>query len=738
MDVIRRWIFRPKRSDASLLAQFFYADRDLNLITDQLEKFDGHKNVEQFPTLLTELRKSQDSLLAIVEKIMDESIPGSRSSRDFRVKFPDDILQESLAGRLWFGAECLAAGSSIINHEIESMSMQPLAKLVTKQLGRVRMLLREQSLHSTDEYSKEIRDALTEFDTTFAEFELCYVSAMVPVKTMRDYDLLQDVTVLFNETVQRALRLGWLTQDQLDMYDPALMFTIPRMAVICGLLIYPEGPLNPDMNPNNMSEMFRPFQLLLHRIRDLLWTLDMRELWILEVLLSKGKDPSDLDDLTSFEDLGHSSCPWMDETYDYGVISKRARDDETSAKVTASEVVVDYNCAPEVGGFFEEFIRSCGCELQRNFVDASLEGAAMTKTDLNGESAVRATNQCSVCPNTSGEMACFKINSSNAMSYDASDSHRSRSIDPDNLSSQITEATCVPDCSSVEQISCECQETNRLLGLSLQHSCHRLSVPVQPNVTDEDQQLVKSSSDQKQHDGERHLEIDSAGISVFDSLEMSDSSAQRETTGVGYDWDRESYSNFISISNSLCCDDDDDEEAVKSAIEAAETSAREEMRSQFRDSIDLLHRLFICISGIADQLQSNFASDLRHILKTVFNCNTLSSEPTTSVSTKSTSIGGMNGLSPISGTSNSVARMDNIESLDRPRWIPDDESPICMSCQAIFTFMRRRHHCRNCGRVFCGQCSSNTVPLPHYGHEKPVRVCNHCFLFCVTPFRINV
>lgn len=26
---------------------------------------------------------------------------------------------------------------------------------------------------------------------------------MVPVKTMRDYDLLQDVTVLFNETVHR-------------------------------------------------------------------------------------------------------------------------------------------------------------------------------------------------------------------------------------------------------------------------------------------------------------------------------------------------------------------------------------------------------------------------------------------------------------------------------------------------------------------------------------------------------
>ena len=30
-----------------------------------------------------------------------------------------------------------------------------------------------------------------------------YVSAMVPVKTMKEYDMLQEVTVLFSETVQR-------------------------------------------------------------------------------------------------------------------------------------------------------------------------------------------------------------------------------------------------------------------------------------------------------------------------------------------------------------------------------------------------------------------------------------------------------------------------------------------------------------------------------------------------------
>lgn len=34
-----------------------------------------------------------------------------------------------------------------------------------------------------------------------------------------------------------------------------------------------------------------------------------------------------------------------------------------------------------------------------------------------------------------------------------------------------------------------------------------------------------------------------------------------------------------------------------------------------------------------------------------------------------------------------------------PKWIPDAEAPICMSCEARFTFTKRRHHCRACGKV---------------------------------------
>lgn len=37
--------------------------------------------------------------------MMEDVIPGERANRDFRAKFPDDVMQDNLAGQLWFGAE---------------------------------------------------------------------------------------------------------------------------------------------------------------------------------------------------------------------------------------------------------------------------------------------------------------------------------------------------------------------------------------------------------------------------------------------------------------------------------------------------------------------------------------------------------------------------------------------------------------------------------------------------------
>jgi len=61
-----------------------------------------------------------------------------------------------------------------------------------------------------------------------------------------------------------------------------------------------------------------------------------------------------------------------------------------------------------------------------------------------------------------------------------------------------------------------------------------------------------------------------------------------------------------------------------------------------------------------------------------------------------------------------------------PIWVPDELVSVCTQCCSQFTIIRRRHHCRNCGQIYCNNCSNNFMPLVRYGYIKPVRVCNRC------------
>eukprot|EP01006_Ploeotia_vitrea_P013183 TRINITY_DN34591_c0_g1_i1.p1 TRINITY_DN34591_c0_g1~~TRINITY_DN34591_c0_g1_i1.p1 ORF type:complete len:572 (-),score=32.54 TRINITY_DN34591_c0_g1_i1:32-1726(-) len=62
-----------------------------------------------------------------------------------------------------------------------------------------------------------------------------------------------------------------------------------------------------------------------------------------------------------------------------------------------------------------------------------------------------------------------------------------------------------------------------------------------------------------------------------------------------------------------------------------------------------------------------------------------------------------------------------------PVWIDDSSVTGCMKCSEPFGVVRRRHHCRHCGGVFCAVCSRWRISIPQFGHPDPVRVCHQCF-----------
>lgn len=62
-------------------------------------------------------------------------------------------------------------------------------------------------------------------------------------------------------------------------------------------------------------------------------------------------------------------------------------------------------------------------------------------------------------------------------------------------------------------------------------------------------------------------------------------------------------------------------------------------------------------------------------------------------------------------------------------WIPDKDATHCKGCSREFSMTRRKHHCRNCGEVFCHNCSEQAASLPNERGQmgKPVRVCDTCW-----------
>eukprot|EP00929_Paragymnodinium_shiwhaense_P098020 TRINITY_DN59582_c0_g1_i1.p2 TRINITY_DN59582_c0_g1~~TRINITY_DN59582_c0_g1_i1.p2 ORF type:complete len:374 (-),score=100.26 TRINITY_DN59582_c0_g1_i1:106-1176(-) len=66
-----------------------------------------------------------------------------------------------------------------------------------------------------------------------------------------------------------------------------------------------------------------------------------------------------------------------------------------------------------------------------------------------------------------------------------------------------------------------------------------------------------------------------------------------------------------------------------------------------------------------------------------------------------------------------VSRNPAMAGTSQDNWVPDDEVKECPFCSKTFSLVARKHHCRVCGRVVCGGCSSKQV--------NGERACDTCY-----------
>jgi hypothetical protein len=52
-------------------------------------------------------------------------------------------------------------------------------------------------------------------------------------------------------------------------------------------------------------------------------------------------------------------------------------------------------------------------------------------------------------------------------------------------------------------------------------------------------------------------------------------------------------------------------------------------------------------------------------------------------------------------------------------WINDNMVSFCHNCKEEFGWFVRRHHCRNCGNIFCHACTNQCVVIPDFITDRP-------------------
>jgi hypothetical protein len=790
-----------------------------------------------------------------------------RADRDYRLKFPDDLVAggengESLNGQIWFGAECLASGSNIMNHEAESEMLRPMAKLLTNTLEQLRLELRHGVMDIDTSFfifthqsriSQALAERLQNFDVLFANFEYEYVKAMLPIKTVDEIEKLHELTVLFSEAVAFSLKKELIAQQDIDECHPHVLIAIPRLAIVYGLVQCQESPIFRPQK-DQLSKTFKEFHSVLHRVRELIATLHPHEVDVLQRMLTNEEEDSSRSSSNSHRFVVHpkTSCSSTSDSVNH----QNQPHNHTTTSSTPIPTSTLSSSSPTAA-------------------DTSNTRSSASASPLvdDGRTVLNQNHVAPVCryshsyPQRGNPISSFSRNYQHRNEMRSTCRlrgiryHRRRHSDP--VSGMIDK--------SLSGYRKEMGSTMSLITTMKELRSRTAVLTLDPEVGDKN--VTPADDQRKECGGEPHHN------------KREDQECESNTR-IERDDEEDEISSQTSITSSSC--------PSPSSADSFEmpVPVRYHISPGTRQ---LLQRLFVTISGIADQLQTNSAADLRVILRHVFTMYTVSSDsdeddddsdpvtsdsdslsveealeareveqaspppspshsssssssctdssstpaaiaPATATTTNVLLTGSAaaasaeatagsthmsHHLSPSSVSafqtpvsmpqtssavtsaaihnllpeSSSSSRLNvpadrgmhvsqrlheapassvtsdchfrrhpdhmRVKSHRRrvrseggsesgssrtlvppphspdllmlaPIWVPDELVASCTTCKQSFTMLRRRHHCRNCGQIYCSACSSHTMHLGQFGYTKPVRVCDPCFVTITT------
>jgi len=91
---------------------------------------------------------------------------------------------------------------------------------------------------------------------------------------------------------------------------------------------------------------------------------------------------------------------------------------------------------------------------------------------------------------------------------------------------------------------------------------------------------------------------------------------------------------------------------------------------------------------------------------------------------------------PVTKNSTRRSRASTLTHMTASVWIRDKDAKVCMICSLKFTTLKRRHHCRSCGKVVCENCSKYKGYVTNVS-DKKVRICLNCRTGVIDPEAVD-